>query len=162
MADSLDRSRPRELLSLAAHDLRDAAQAADWLVAMRRQKEPTQAMLYFARAVETGMVVSYWRPFSRHNKFGEDAGKKGYLASKRYVPPEHRELHLCVRTLRNKVYAHIDEHESRNVSYVPGKITVESAFFPIDRLDEMVALCAAVIQKLDGEASFWEWIEPSA
>jgi hypothetical protein len=123
LADSFDRTIRRELLPLAAHDLRDAAQAAVWLAEMRRRKRPTQALLYFARAVETGMVVSYWRPFSVHNEIGKAENKKSWLTKQKYVPRHHWDLHKRVGVLRNEVYAHVDKHSSRSVSYAHGSIT---------------------------------------
>jgi hypothetical protein len=106
------------------------------------------------------MVVSYWRPFSEHNKLGKSDEKRSYLSRTKYVPRHHWELHKLVGQLRNRVYAHVDKHPARNVKYEPGSITVESAFFPPDRLDEMVAMCRAVIEQLDAQAMFREMLHP--
>jgi hypothetical protein len=91
---SADPSIPVHFLPLAAADLREAAAAAAWLRAFRSQEHPATEQLYLARAVETGMIVSYWRPFSTINNLGSLPDK--------YVAAEHRELHELLHELRDK------------------------------------------------------------
>jgi hypothetical protein len=150
----MDLSIPVDLLPLAAADMREAAAAATWLREFRRKKRPKPEEHYLARIVESGMVVSYWRSFSKSKKLGRLPAE--------YVPKERRDLHKRLQELRNKVYAHVDEHPFRTAKFAlrsdegTGRtmldVSVESLHFPPERLDEMITWCEQLAVRLELEA----------
>lgn len=72
--------------------MRDAAAAADMLIARQNTR--------VTRALETGLVVSYCRAFTK----GEGLKK----LTRNDVPAEYHELHDWLLRMRHKVYAHTD------------------------------------------------------
>ena len=81
---------------LAASDMRLAAHAAAALVDASESNGPARL---FDRVIETGMVVTYMRPFLESNEAG--LGK-----SWRPRDPADRELHEELDDLRNEYHAH--------------------------------------------------------
>jgi hypothetical protein len=71
------------------------------------------------RALETAIVVCYWRPFSKSNKVGTIGHKWKTLTE---APNLHKEM----RRLRNEVYAHTDITGAREVVDV-GKMLGEAS-----------------------------------
>ena len=52
--------------------------------------------------VETGLIVTYARPFTR----GDGSGLP--IEEEQFVPPNHRDFHRELLILRNRVFGHID------------------------------------------------------
>jgi hypothetical protein len=76
---------------------------------------------YLCRALETAIVVCYARPFGSKNKVGPIGKKWAPLKS---FPKLHAEL----LRLRDKVYAHTDKTEARQVVDAGKMIGAESAW----------------------------------
>jgi len=93
--------RKRTALVLAVSDMRQAAAAARTLV--------TEDDRDMARVLETGMVVSYMRPFT-----GRPPGR----LPEAYVPQAAAgaEYHAELKDLRDRLHAHTDEESGRVVS----------------------------------------------
>jgi hypothetical protein len=99
--------------------------------------------VYLMRALETAIVVCYWRPFSASNKIGGLADKWAPQGDR------HSELHRTLRNLRNQAYAHTDETSGRigdvrplSVGDQVHHVTGESWWaFPREWIPEIVKLC---------------------
>lgn len=99
-----------KLLLLAAEDMRQAAEGARLVKRLRAEAghSPSQQEVARIHVLETGIVIAYMRPFSWSKHFTP--------LSKKDVPAEWHTLHGKLRNLRDKVYAHIDEHPARDAS----------------------------------------------
>jgi hypothetical protein len=82
-------------LVLAASDMRQAAAAAR---ALENEHQNVDRM----RALETAVVVCYWRPFATANTVRLDPGRS--------LPADEggKRAHEILKTLRDKVFAHTD------------------------------------------------------
>lgn len=140
-------------LLLAREDMEQAAAAARAVIAWM---PPDVALM---RALETGMAVSYARPFV-------DATLPGARLSKADRPTSEgeRELHDLLLWFRRKVYAHTDAESGRNASPImppeagwpdgiPG-VGYGSTWqpFPRERLTEVVEVCDRQAQRFLDEA----------
>jgi len=86
---------------LAQSDMRQVLAAAQALHAERHNG-------YLCRALETAIVVCYARPFGKRNKVGP--------IHENWPPlTQFPKLHAELLSLRDKVYAHTDETEARQV-----------------------------------------------
>jgi hypothetical protein len=87
-------------LRLAQSDMRQAIDAGEGLL--------DEAGRPFRRALETALVVCYWRPFSNSTIGG---------LSEEWTPrdPARTKIHDRARQLRNQVFAHTDETTARGV-----------------------------------------------
>jgi hypothetical protein len=65
------------------------------------ERDDALSGLPFLQVVETGLIVTYARPFT--------TGRPGFPITEKFVPVEKRELHKQLLDLRSKVYAHIDD-----------------------------------------------------
>jgi hypothetical protein len=63
---------------------------------------PTLRNTYLRNVLETGLIVTYARPFTK------GVGHGFPLSGKRFVPADKRELHRKMLQLRKKVHAHMD------------------------------------------------------
>ena len=82
-------------VALAASDMRQAAAAAE---ALANEHQNVHVM----RALETAVVVCYWRPFASRNAVRLDPAE--------WTPRDQQEIaaHETLKALRDKVYAHTD------------------------------------------------------
>jgi Recombinase len=82
-------------VALAASDMRQAAAAAE---ALANEHQNVHVM----RALETAVVVCYWRPFASGNAVRLDPAE--------WTPRDAQEVaaHETLKALRDKVYAHTD------------------------------------------------------
>jgi hypothetical protein len=82
-------------VALAASDMRQAAAAAEALANEHQN-------VHLMRALETAVVVSYWRPFASGNAVRLDPAE--------WTPQDPQEIaaHETLKALRDKVYAHTD------------------------------------------------------
>jgi hypothetical protein len=82
-------------VALAASDMRQAAAAAE---ALANEHQNVHVM----RALETAVVVCYWRPFASGNAVRLDPAE--------WTPQDPQEIaaHETLKALRDKVYAHTD------------------------------------------------------
>jgi hypothetical protein len=89
-------------LVIAESDMRQVEAAADYLAFASMNADA-------ARVLETGLVVTYARPF------GERQGI-GTLDRDEWAPKDEamRKLHFALLKLRNKLYAHSDRTEFRD------------------------------------------------
>ena len=71
--------------------------------AIRREHDAEEPNLQLIRALETAVVVCYWRPFSYSNTVG-------HLLDSDAVNPE---LHAQMKTPRDKAHAHTDKSSGR-------------------------------------------------
>src|SRR5579862_9456861 len=100
-------------LRIAVADMEHTAGAARHMTAMNRGT--VDRMHDDAKqALETGAIVSYVRPFTRHGV--------GALDQDQWAPADddERRLHYALITLRHKRYAHTDRTELRGVEDVFG------------------------------------------
>ncbi|MHB8469017.1 MAG: hypothetical protein ACYDCH_04575 [Gaiellaceae bacterium] len=134
-----------KLLLLAAEDMRQAATAARFLKGLRVEtgETMTEDQYHLIHVLETGLVVTYMRPFSRSHSFEP-------LTRDEFVPTNWHALHEELKDLRNKVYAHIDDHPNRDASVTFGvastgvhgyAFNVNTVGLRRERLDEIVSLC---------------------
>ena len=77
--------------------------------AIQREESAAIPDLALIRALETALVVCYWRPFSRSNT-------AGHLRDSDALDPE---LHGHLRILRNRAHAHIDTSSGRTAGVTP-------------------------------------------
>jgi hypothetical protein len=87
------------MLLLGAADMDQAVEAA----AILREHESADENLQLVRALETALIVCYWRPFSQ-------ALWMGHLTKSDALDPE---VHAMVRGLRDQTHAHIDVSSQR-------------------------------------------------
>jgi hypothetical protein len=94
----------RDSLILAASDMRQAAAGARYLVANPRMNSDA------ARALWTGVVVCYARPFTKSLSYPK-------LGNKTWAPkdPVERRVHANLLRFRRQVFAHNDATEMREV-----------------------------------------------
>jgi hypothetical protein len=90
----------KTILLLAAVDMEQVLSACR---AYEREKAADDADYQLLRALETAIVVCYWRPFSKINSMG-------HLADSDAIDPE---LHAFMKGQRDQVYAHTDEESHR-------------------------------------------------
>jgi hypothetical protein len=118
--------------------MRQAAAAAAYLLEGPRMNGDAE------RALETGLVVCYARPYVRARRGA------GAIGSRRALPsePRLRALHDALIDRRNDLYAHNDVTDLRGVEDVYAALGLgggryAEAWRPIDRaqLPEVVALC---------------------
>jgi hypothetical protein len=129
---------------LARGDMRQVVAAAKALHDERHNGD-------LCRALETAIVVCYARPFGRRNKVGALHENWGPLK-------QFPKIHAQLLSLRDKVYAHTDETEARQVVDVGALLGLEApscteGWFPIKR--EALASIAMLANDLDaalGEA----------
>jgi hypothetical protein len=97
-------------LRFAESDMRLAAHAAAGLIEARDQRGSARI---FERVIETGMVVTYARPFlpSNHAGLGEDWWPKDDAG---------RELHEQLVDLRGEYHAHAEHTPQRRLDFLPG------------------------------------------
>jgi hypothetical protein len=96
----------KQILLMGAIDMGHVIAAAKALQREHASETPDEPLI---RALETGMVVSYWRPFSPRNSAGRLREKDAY----------DLELHELMKTLRNQVHAHIDSSSGRSAGITP-------------------------------------------
>jgi hypothetical protein len=133
LKDQLDR------LLLASYDMRHASAGAKYLAAMKINSDAL-------RAFETGVVVSYARPFTRHGV--------GQLNRDEWAPEDqaHRAVHCELIWLRNKVFAHTDKTDLREVVDVAPIGEIEEGLYveqhvPLDNLPLIAAVADAQGQR---------------
>lgn len=135
-----------KLLVLATEDMRQAAAAARALKKLRAQagNSPSDDQYHLIHVLETGLVVAYMRPFTERRKAKP-------LSVEEFVPKKWRHFHIELRELRNKVYAHIDEHPRRDGDITHGEdrttgvsghgISVHTQGLSPETLDQVIAMC---------------------
>jgi hypothetical protein len=106
--DALERRMT--ILLLGADDMDQTAEAAHAIDREHRSGNPN---LQLIRALETAVVVCYWRPFSQSNSMGHLRAKDALDAS----------LHKAMGRMRNSVYAHIDASSGRTAGITPHTTT---------------------------------------
>jgi hypothetical protein len=87
-------------LLLGAIDMQQVLAAA---AAIQRELDSDTPDMLLVRALETALVVCYWRPFSSRNS-------AGHLTAKDALD---RELHKYMKAQRDQVHAHIDTASGR-------------------------------------------------
>ena len=92
--------RRRNILLLGASDMDQVIAAAE---SIQREHRSTTQDLELIRALETAVVVCYWRPFSQSNTVGH----------LRESDAEDPTLHADMKKLRNQAYAHTDRSSGR-------------------------------------------------
>jgi hypothetical protein len=106
---------------------------------------------YLRNVLETGLIVTYARPFTK------GVGRGFPLSGKRFVPADKRELHRKMLQLRKKVHAHMDaaapEGFQRSVTREeePGvsRVTLHGArYLSANELREVAELADEVIERL--------------
>jgi hypothetical protein len=97
-------------LRLAASDMTLVAHAAAGLIEARDQRGPAR---FFERIIETGMVVTYARPFLPSNEAG---------LGQRWWPQDEagRELHEKLVDLRSEYHAHAEHTPQRRLEIMTG------------------------------------------
>lgn len=105
-----------ERLLLASNDMRYASAGAKYLAAMKINSDAL-------RAFETGVVVTYARPFTRHGV--------GQLGRDEWAPEDqaHRAVHCELIWLRNRVFAHTDKTDMRGIVDVAPIGGIESGLY---------------------------------
>ncbi|MGH9320577.1 MAG: hypothetical protein ACRD3V_11920 [Vicinamibacteria bacterium] len=118
---------------LAQSDMRQVIAAAETLAEEHHHGD-------LCRALETAIVVCYARPFGRKNAVGA-------LGRKWEPLKQFPKLHAELLRLRNKVYAHTDKTEARQVVDIAAMLGLESpawteGWHPINReaLPPIIAL----------------------
>ena len=107
--------REIERFRLAQSDMRQVIAAAQALHQERHNGD-------LCRALETAIVVCYARPFGKRNKVG--------ALHENWEPlKEFPKLHTELLNLRDKVYAHTDETEARQVVDAGAMLRTRKAFF---------------------------------
>jgi hypothetical protein len=91
----------KEILLLGAFDMDQVAEAVHAIDEQLRSGNPN---LQLIRALETALVVCYWRPFSQSNS-------KGHL---RPGDAHDAELHAAMKRMRDSAHAHIDKESGRS------------------------------------------------
>jgi hypothetical protein len=131
-------------LRLAASDMRQAAAGPRHLEGARtggvsRMNGDAE------RALETGVIVSYARPFTRHGV--------GQLDRDLWAPSDERQarLHMALIRLRNIRYAHTDKTELRSTEDVFGEGRFSEARLPLR--DDAWPRIAALAEALEREFS---------
>jgi hypothetical protein len=138
---------------LAEADMRQVIAAADFLV------ESGHPGGDLRRALETAVVVCYWRPFDSRNKIG--------TLGKRWTPkePRFRLIHNRLRELRHEVYAHTDLPQATGAR---GVVSVAELGFDgngytewwqaidPDALSEVIGLAKDIRGKLLAAAAIYE------
>lgn len=136
-----------KLLLLAAEDMRQAATAARLVKDLRAEAAPSMTLdqYHLIHVLETGLVVSYMRPFSSsRSKSFEPLTRDAFVVAKWHA------LHDELKSLRDQVYAHIDDHPNRDASVTFGDdstgvsgyaFNVHNVGLPPERLDEIIELC---------------------
>jgi hypothetical protein len=126
---------------LAQNDLRQVIAAATAL-----KDEHLNGDL--CRALETAIVVCYARPFSKSNAIGP--------IGDRFVPPELRGLHKGLIRARDKVYAHTDLTDARDVVDVGALLALDVPAYaeewrPLDRegLVDVIRLAVEIDKRLE-------------
>ena len=99
-------ARRKHILLLGAIDMEHVIAAATAIEREENAAIPDHALI---RALETALVVCYWRPFSSSNR-------AGHLRDSDALDPE---LHGHMRTLRNQAHAHIDTASGRRAGVTP-------------------------------------------
>jgi hypothetical protein len=102
--DSLQRFDKVARFRFATTDMHLAASAADALVDAREHDGPARL---FDRVLETGMIVTYSRPYL-------DSNVAGVGARWRPDDPTDRELHEEIIELRHEYHAHMDHSTQRH------------------------------------------------
>jgi hypothetical protein len=127
------------ILLLGAIDMDQTAEAAHAIVVAHRSGNPN---LQLIRALETAVVVCYWRPFSQSNSMGHLRPKDALDAS----------LHKAMEQMRNSAYAHIDASSGRTAGITPhptsegvqGLAFTESWWeLPVEWFPQIVRIAAA-------------------
>lgn len=112
--------------------------------------------LHLRTVLETGLIVTYARPFTEGRGFGFP------IPAEDFVPSERRELHQKMLDLRHKVQAHIDasapERYLRTVTRAerPGSSSVTSSgprYLSAAELRELADLADVVAARLQIERS---------
>ena len=102
------------------------------------------------------------RPFSRSDSFEP-------LTRDEFVPTNWHSLHDELKELRNKVYAHIDDHPNRDASVTFGvastgihgyAFNVHTVGLRPERLDEIVSLCDEQAAKFGSVALMRNMVGP--
>lgn len=88
------------MLLFGALDMQRVLAAADAIRRERATNAPNETLI---EALQTAVVVCYWRPFSRSNT-------AGFLDESDALDPE---LHAELKTLRDQAHAHIDTASGR-------------------------------------------------
>jgi hypothetical protein len=104
------------MLILASFDMDRVMAAAE---AIRRERESATPDETLIEALETAVVVCYWRPFSKSNTAGclEDSDALDPI------------LHAELKTLRDEAHAHIDSASGRTAGITPvGTLTGVTGF----------------------------------
>lgn len=135
---------------LAASDMRLVAHAAAALVDAQENDGPARV---YNRIIETGMVVTYARPFLDSNKAG--IGRKWWPRD-----PAERELHDELVDLRDDYHAHAEHTAQRrleNAAEIFGELGrpmfVESwSMLPVWKLRPLEKLAKRLAGELDAEA----------
>jgi hypothetical protein len=144
----------RERFLLAASDMEQCAAAA---VALEQLYETDGENTPLIRALETGMVTCYARPFTRTR------GGARWLDETKWAPTVPRDsVHHGLIDLRNKVYAHTDAESGRTpgppilVELTPGasEVTHSEGWWPFPRswLPHVVGLCDEQTERFYREA----------
>jgi hypothetical protein len=135
-----------KVLLLAAEDMRQAATGARFLQGLRVETDETMTRHQYdlIHVLETGVVVAYMRPFTQSHTYKP-------LSRDESVPPEWHAMHDELKELRDKVYAHTDDHPSRDASFTFGgdaatgvsgyAFNVHTVGLRPERLVEIVTLC---------------------
>jgi hypothetical protein len=90
----------KTILLLAAVDMEQVVSSCR---AYQREQDAIEPDLQLLRALETAIVVCYWRPFSKSNSMG-------CLTDSDARDPE---LHTFLKSQRDKAYAHTDLESMR-------------------------------------------------
>jgi hypothetical protein len=136
-------------LRLATTDMQLVAHAADGLIEARDQRG---AARIFERIIETGMVVTYARPFLPSNEAG---------LGRRWWPQDDagRELHEELVDLRGEYHAHAEHTPQRRLEMLTGftqsgrPLLVESwSQLPIEKLRLLEDVAKGQAQRFEAEA----------
>jgi hypothetical protein len=132
-------------LRIAASDIRQAAAGAHQIEASISGHYTINGDA--ERALETGVIVSYARPFTRHGI--------GQLDSGIWAPGDEQQakLHKALLRLRNIRYAHTDRTDLRTTEEVFGEGRHSESWQPLaesawPRIDELASLMAERFDEL--------------
>ena len=109
-------AKREQMLLFGATDMQRAVAAAE---AIQREYESTTPVIPLIEALQTALVVCYWRPFSQKNT-------AGHLTDRDALD---RDLHRDMKTLRDQVHAHIDVASGRTAGVTPVPISSDLTGF---------------------------------
>jgi hypothetical protein len=147
LVEFLERFDELRRIRLAAIDMRNAEHAARGLL------DQTDAARVYERVLETGLVVTYARPYLKSNKASR-------LKDKWQPPARDRDFHRYVMDLRHRYHAHTDRSEYRSLTDAAAHLGLEGhstyvetwQFLNEAGLERLATLAAAQAERFEAKA----------